>query len=256
MTRASSARVGLLRALLACGLTGMSARGAMAQADAAATTTERTEQSERITCSIAAAIKYAVPANLVLAVAEVEGGKPGQWVVNRNGSYDVGPMQLNTSYLRELARYGITPDDVAAAGCYAYELATWRLARHLARDHGDLWQRAANYHSRTPTLNAKYRAKLMARAASWASWLKTRYVTREFEAPAAVEQTPPAAAIASRKANSAAITVRRSVRRRVAQPGAAITATRRGAGRGRATWVQTSDVHLSPDELLALHAAP
>ena len=35
---------------------------------------------DRIVCSIQAAVKYEVPANILLAVAEKEGGKPGQWV--------------------------------------------------------------------------------------------------------------------------------------------------------------------------------
>ena len=78
---------------------------------------------ERVVCSISAAVKYAVPANIILAVAEKEAGKPGQWVRNSNGTHDVGPMQFNTSYLSDLARYGITADDVAAAGCYAFDLA-------------------------------------------------------------------------------------------------------------------------------------
>ena len=39
--------------------------------------------NELIICSISAAVKYEVPANIVLAVAEKEGGKPGQWVKNR-----------------------------------------------------------------------------------------------------------------------------------------------------------------------------
>ncbi len=50
-------------------------------------------------CSISAAVKYEVPANIVLAVAEKEAGKPGQWVRNTNGTHDVGPMQFNTTYL-------------------------------------------------------------------------------------------------------------------------------------------------------------
>ncbi|NMQ07967.1 muramidase, partial [Candidatus Accumulibacter phosphatis] len=74
---------------------------------------------ERVVCSISAAVKYEVPANIILAVAEKEAGKPGQWVRNSNGTHDVGAMQFNTSYLRDLSRYGITADDVAAAGCYA-----------------------------------------------------------------------------------------------------------------------------------------
>jgi lysyl-tRNA synthetase class I len=135
------------------------------------------QHHERVECSIAAAVKYEVPANIVLAVAEQEGGKPGQWVRNANGTHDVGPMQFNTSYLEELKRYGITVDHVAAAGCYSYELAAWRLRRHLRYDQGDLWTRAANYHSRTPSRNARYRAKLMAKATKWANWLATRFPT-------------------------------------------------------------------------------
>ena len=46
---------------------------------------------ERVVCSISAAVKYEVPANIVLAVAEKEAGKPGQWVRNTNGTHDVGP---------------------------------------------------------------------------------------------------------------------------------------------------------------------
>lgn len=108
------------------------------------------ELQNRIICSIAAAVKYQVPANIVLAVAEKEGGRPGQWKPNRNGTHDVGPMQFNTAYLTDLARYGITARDVATAGCYSYDLAAWRLRQHLYHDKGDLWTRAANYHSSTP----------------------------------------------------------------------------------------------------------
>lgn len=132
---------------------------------------------ERVVCAVSAAVKYQVPANIVLAVAAKEGGKPGQWVRNANGTYDVGPMQFNTAYLRELARYGITADDVAAKGCYSFELAAWRLRGHIKNDKGDLWTRAANYHSRTPRYNTSYRADLRVKAAEWAKWLEARFVT-------------------------------------------------------------------------------
>jgi hypothetical protein len=132
---------------------------------------------ERVICSISAAAKYEIPANLVLAVAEKEAGRPGQWVRNKNGTHDVGSLQFNTAYLRDLARYGITARDVAAAGCYPFDLAAWRLRLHIRHDRGDLWTRAANYHSRTPRYNAVYRADLMRRASRWASWLEARFVT-------------------------------------------------------------------------------
>ena len=134
---------------------------------------------ERIVCSVIAAVKYEVPSNILLAVAEKEGGKPGQWVRNSNGTYDVGPMQFNTAYLGDLSRYGITAKDVAAAGCYAYELAAWRLRMHLRNDTGDVWQRAANYHSRTAKYNAIYRADLKHKASQWADWLEEHFDTLE-----------------------------------------------------------------------------
>lgn len=244
MARACSGPGDALKRVLLASWLVLGCASARSQAQATTAPAAGAQQSERITCSIAAAIKHSIPANVVLAVAEVEGGKPGQWVSNRNGTYDVGPMQLNTSYLRELARYGITAEDVAAAGCYAYDLATWRLARHLARDRGDLWQRAANYHSRTQHINARYRAKLMARGARWASWLKARYATREFTAPAVPAVAPPLAAMPAQTA-SAPRRPLPAAKRRVVRPAAAAPA--------RAGWVQNSEVHLSPDELRALH---
>ncbi|MDF3982963.1 conjugal transfer protein TrbN [Luteibacter sp. PPL201] len=137
------------------------------------------EQQAMVACALGAAIAYDVPANILLAIAEQEAGRPGQWVRNANGTQDVGALQFNTAYLRELARYGISPHDVAAPGCYAYQLAAWRIRAHLRDDAGDVWARAANYHSRTPQLNARYRAALIRRAVRWSTWLATHFSTRD-----------------------------------------------------------------------------
>ena len=134
-------------------------------------------QEEWIICSIAAAVEYRIPANIVLAVAEKEGGTPGQLRHNKNGTHDVGSMQFNTGYLTDLARFGITASDVATAGCYSFELAAWRLRQHLYKDKGDLWTRAANYHSRTPQYNHIYRADLIRKASKWADWLDAHFVS-------------------------------------------------------------------------------
>jgi hypothetical protein len=133
---------------------------------------------ERIVCSISAALKYQVPANIILAVSEKEAGKPGQWVRNSNGTHDVGQMQFNTAYLKELRVYGITPGDVADAGCYAFDLAAWRIGYHIRHDKGgDIWTRSANYHSRTYRYNSVYRADLIKKALKWADWLDARFAT-------------------------------------------------------------------------------
>ena len=127
---------------------------------------------ERVVCSIIASIHYDVPANILLAIAEKENGKPGQWVENTNGTHDVGAMQFNTSYINTLTtKYGITAEHVANAGCYPYDLAAWRIHGHLIKDQGDIWTRAANYHSRTPYYNSIYKVDLIKRANKWAAWL-------------------------------------------------------------------------------------
>lgn len=138
------------------------------------------QDQERVVCSIMASVTYEVPANVVLAVAEQEGGKPGQWVRNPNGTYDVGPLQFNTAYLEELKSYGITAADVEQSGCYPYELAAWRLRSHILHDRGDLWTRVANYHSRTLKHNARYRVSVMQKAAKWADWFSARFHTVRF----------------------------------------------------------------------------
>jgi len=60
------------------------------------------QMQEMVVCSILASIHYDVPTNVLLAIADKEGGKPGQWVKNKNNTYDVGVMQFNTSYIKTL----------------------------------------------------------------------------------------------------------------------------------------------------------
>jgi hypothetical protein len=136
---------------------------------------------ERVVCAIEAAVRYQIPANLMLALAEMEGGKAGQWVRNNNGTYDVGAMQFNTSYLSDLKEYGITPEAVAAAGCYPFQLAAWRVRQHILHDPGDLWTKAANYHSRTPQYNSRYRLKLVTLSIKWADWLDAHFHTARYK---------------------------------------------------------------------------
>lgn len=170
------------------------------------------QMQERVVCAVSAAVKYEIPANILLAIAEKEGGKPGQWVRNSNGTHDVGPMQFNTAYLGDLARYGITPAHVASAGCYSFDLAAWRVRQHIRNDSGDLWTKAANYHSRTPKYNAPYRADLMRKAVKWADWLETRMNVQPHLGPRVAEQAvvQRQAALNARLPTSTAVALRES----------------------------------------------
>jgi len=71
-------------------------------------------QQERIECTIQAVNHYRIPVLVLLAVAEQEGGKPGQKVRNSNGTYDYGVMQINTVSLSNLHPHGINENHVLA----------------------------------------------------------------------------------------------------------------------------------------------
>lgn len=132
-----------------------------------------------IECVIEAANKQDVPANILLAIASQEAGKNGQLVVNKNGSIDISHFQINTSNWNRggaFARYpAITKEAVQWRGCYNAELAAWLLHKHLTEDSNpDFWTRVANYHSKTPSLNATYRSALIPLAIRWGKWLQQR----------------------------------------------------------------------------------
>jgi hypothetical protein len=91
-----------------------------------------------------------------------------------NGAFVSGASSnaSSTSTISPLAAaMGVTAVDVASSGCYAYDLAAWRIREHLSKDTGDLWARSANYHSRTIYYNTLYRADLRVKADQWAHWL-------------------------------------------------------------------------------------
>lgn len=136
-----------------------------------------------VQCILESAVRRDVPANVLLAIAEIEGGKEGEIKRNTNGSFDFGRWQINSVHLQELSRYGVAPEVakyyLVRDGCYGAEMAAYRLKRCLVEGKDkDFWERAACYHSKTPKNNAIYRAKLKPVASRWAQWLSTHYEVR------------------------------------------------------------------------------
>lgn len=132
-----------------------------------------------IQCVVNAAMRRGVPANVLLALASIEGGKNGQLVRNKNGSDDVGHFQINTIHFSEGGVFShVRQTDAAWRGCYNADLAAQFLRRRLdAPGSDDYWTRVASYHSATPKYNAIYRAKLIPLAARWGRWLQANYTT-------------------------------------------------------------------------------
>ena len=112
-------------------------------------------------CLLIAAEHYQVPVALMHAILKTEGGRPGLAVRNSNGSFDLGPMQINTIWLASLQPLGITLAQLRDDYCVNVAVGTWILARALQRlplqpSRADVWQAAASYHSRTPLHNLRY----------------------------------------------------------------------------------------------------
>ncbi len=124
-----------------------------------ACTAARAEDAGVAQCVAAASARYQVPQDLIRAVMRAEGGAVGTVARNRNGSADLGVMQINTIHLPELARYGITREVLVNNACVNIHVGTWILSRELQRG-GDFWTNVGAYNSRTPVHNKRYRERV------------------------------------------------------------------------------------------------
>ncbi len=117
-------------------------------------------------CIMMAAQTYDVPPALLVGIYKAEGGKPGLEVSNTNGSYDLGPMQINTIWMPELARLWGVDQDIAKKRvrddmCTNVNVAAWILHGHL-NETKNLSQALQHYHSRTPKFGKKYKKRVIA----------------------------------------------------------------------------------------------
>ena len=118
-------------------------------------------------CIATAAGAYHIPLPTFYAILRVEGGMVGAASVNPNGTEDLGPFQINTSWLPALrayfrlrdnrASYELIRDNgcanaTAAAAILLYE---WRRAGRL--DLAVAW-----YHSHDPLLGRAYLGRVSA----------------------------------------------------------------------------------------------
>lgn len=117
------------------------------------------------TCLLLAAQTYEVPPAVLVGIMHVEGGRLGQQVANKNGTYDLGPMQINTLWIPKLAKYWGVNEHTAHAwvrddACTNVGVAAWILRRHLD-ETGSLSKAIGYYHSRTPEREQAYRGKVL-----------------------------------------------------------------------------------------------
>lgn len=105
-------------------------------------------------CVMAASGAFNIPYRIILGFLKTEGGRLGMESPNRNGTYDLGPMQVNSGvWVPRLARMHFHGDEGAAwaalrdHGCYNIVIGTWIYRQYVDEAHGDLADAVGLYNS-------------------------------------------------------------------------------------------------------------
>ena len=119
-----------------------------------------------LACMALVAQIYSLPPRVLPSIQGVEGGAPGIVHHNRDGSEDLGIMQINTIWLPGLARYTrLGPvelrDRLLYRPCFNIAAAGLILRTYLDETGGDLMRAVGNYHSHTPALNRWYQSRVL-----------------------------------------------------------------------------------------------
>lgn len=110
-------------------------------------------------CWQEAAARYGMNPYLLYAIAKTESSlNPRAINRNKNGSYDIGLMQINSWWLPKLRKYGIEEEHLWDP-CTNLHVGAWVLAQNMHR-MGNTWEAVGAYNARDPDLRKKYAHKV------------------------------------------------------------------------------------------------
>jgi len=110
-------------------------------------------------CWAEVAAWYGVNPQLLYAIAKTESSlNPNAMNRNKNGSYDIGLMQINSSWLPTLRKYGIDEQRLKDP-CTNLQVGAWILSQNMQR-MGVTWEAVGAYNARDPGLRIKYAKKV------------------------------------------------------------------------------------------------
>ncbi len=110
-------------------------------------------------CFSQASSRYRVPETLLRAISKVEsGGNPAAMHKNKDGTIDLGHMQVNTGWLPTLAQYGITKAQLMNP-CTNTNVGAWILATNIYH-MGYGWKAVGKYNANSPSKGAAYSQKV------------------------------------------------------------------------------------------------
>ncbi len=112
-------------------------------------------------CFNQASQRYSIPVQILKSISRTEsGGNPSAFHRNTNGSFDIGHMQINSSWLPTLAKSGITQQHLLNP-CTNTLVGAWILAGNIRRMGYD-WKAIGAYNARSPDKAAAYSRKIAA----------------------------------------------------------------------------------------------
>lgn len=88
---------------------------------------------EAVQCVAQASSRYDVPELLLHSILMKENGRTGKCSRNKNGSYDCGLAQINTSWLPHFKKYGISPEILYGTTCMNIQAAGYILRWNYER---------------------------------------------------------------------------------------------------------------------------
>jgi soluble lytic murein transglycosylase-like protein len=106
-------------------------------------------------CWEEAAQRYHVNPAMLVAIARTESGlNPNALNRNRNGSIDLGLMQINSRWFPLLRQYGIGEQQLRDP-CTSIHVGAWILSQNMQR-LGNSWDAVGAYNSSQPAQRAAY----------------------------------------------------------------------------------------------------
>lgn len=123
-----------------------------------------------LSCMALVASLYGLPPRVLPSIQVIEGGWAGAAVRNRDGSEDLGVMQVNTLWVGPLVLYTGLPSQqirerLIAEPCFNIAAAGAILRGYLDEAHGDLMRAIGYYHSHRPALALPYQMRVRQAAA-------------------------------------------------------------------------------------------
>lgn len=118
-----------------------------------------------LACMTLVANLYGIPPRVLPAIQRVEGGRVGTVSRNRNGSEDLGVMQVNTLWIRPISQLtglgeAVVRERLVNDACFNIAAAAAIFRHKLDRRGGDVLRAVGDYHSRTPHLHDAYLARV------------------------------------------------------------------------------------------------